>query len=219
MLPNLPLVFDTIGKRRAMAIQCVHPDNVEEMLDNFRTLVGLGFENIEVEVIHGFGWKDKKHLFRPMMQKVLDWVWDEAHAGPLPFRRLLARAADAQGRDRPRGLVPVPLLDGDLSRRELLVLSVRVRRLGRPGANRRSEAPPRACRERYRDCAFDLNSDQCRNCTSDYYRNPAANEGNDPYRWRTEMARAFMDRVALAARTDAVMMDYLREALIRCRIS
>ncbi|MDE2144039.1 MAG: radical SAM protein, partial [Elusimicrobia bacterium] len=75
MIPNLPLVFDAIGKRRSMAIQCVHPDNVEKMSDNYKTLVGLGFENIEIEVIHGFGWKEKKHLFRPMMQKVLDHVW------------------------------------------------------------------------------------------------------------------------------------------------
>jgi hypothetical protein len=44
-------------------------------------------------------------------------------------------------------------------------------------------------------------------------------EGNDPYRWRTEMARAFMDKVALAAKTDPVMREYLKEALVRCRIS
>ena len=73
--------------------------------------------------------------------------------------------------------------------------------------------------ERYRDCRFDQDSDLCRNCTSDYYRNPAVNEGNDPYRWRTEMARAFMDKVALAARSDEKMKGYLKEALIRCRIS
>ena len=73
--------------------------------------------------------------------------------------------------------------------------------------------------ERYRTCSFDAESELCRGCTSDYYSNPKVNEGNDPYRWRTEMARAFMDRVALAARTDLRMRDYLREALIRCRIS
>ena len=36
---------------------------------------------------------------------------------------------------------------------------------------------------------------------------------------RTEMARAFMDKVALAARSDPKMFAYLREAVIRCRIS
>ena len=73
--------------------------------------------------------------------------------------------------------------------------------------------------KRYRDCTFDLSSDQCKNCTSDYYSNSRVNEGNDPYRWRTEMARAFMDRVALAAKSDPVMREYLKEALVRCRIS
>ena len=50
-------------------------------------------------------------------------------------------------------------------------------------------------------------------------KNYAVNEGNDPYRWRTEMARAFMDKVALSARADERMRAYLKEAVIRCRIS
>jgi sulfatase maturation enzyme AslB (radical SAM superfamily) len=218
LVPNLPAVFDAIGRRRAMAIQCVHPDNVERMLDNYKTLVGLGFENVEIEVIHGFGWKEKKRLFRPMMQKVLDWVWEEAHAGR--FRFVVC------------SLVPLMLKegvvledwcpfhssmetypDGDFSFYPFAFVDREGRRRSRVGDV--EEGVP----ERYRDCTFDLKSDACRNCTSDYYRNPAVNEGNDPYRWRTEMARAFMDRVALAARTDPMMMAYLREALIRCRIS
>jgi sulfatase maturation enzyme AslB (radical SAM superfamily) len=218
MIPNLPTVFDTIGRRRAMAIQCVHPDNVEKMLDNYKTLVGLGFENIEIEVIHGFGWKDKKHLFRPMMQKTLDWVWEEAHQGR--FRFVVC------------SLVPLMLKegvvledwcpfhssmecypDGNYSFYPFAFVDWEGRRKSKVGGA--AEGVP----ERYRDCTFDLGSDQCRNCASDYYRNPSVNEGNDPYRWRTEMARAFMDRVALASSADPAMKDYLREALIRCRIS
>ena len=215
---NLPLIFDTIGRRRAMAIQCVHPDNVEKMLDNYRTLVGLGFENIEIEVIHGFGWKDKKHLFQPMMQKTLDWVWSEAR----------------QGRHRFVVCSLVPLMlkdgitledwcpfhssmecypDGAYSFYPFAFVDWEGRKRSRVGSV--VEGIP----ERYRDCTFDLSSAQCRGCTSDYYRNPEVNEGNDPYRWRTEMARAFTDRVVLAAREDSTMRDYLREALIRCRIS
>jgi len=218
MLPNLPAVFDTIGKRRAMAIQCVHPDNVEAMLDNYKTLVGLGFENVEIEVIHGFGWKDKKHLFRPMMQKVLDWVWDEAHAGR--FRSVVCSLVPLMLKD---GIVREDWCpfhssmetypDGSFSFYPFAFVDWEGRKRSKVGSV--GEGVP----ERYRKCTFDLNSDQCKNCTSDYYRNPSVNEGNDPYRWRTEMARAFMDRVALAARTDPAMMAYLKEALIRCRIS
>ena len=40
-----------------------------------------------------------------------------------------------------------------------------------------------------------------------------------PYLWRTEMARAFMNKVAQAAASDGLMRNYLKEALIRCRIS
>jgi len=218
MLPNLPLVFDTIGKRRAMAIQCVHPDNVERMLDNYRTLVGLGFENVEIEVIHGFGWKEKKHLFRPMMRKVLDWVWEEAHQGR--FRFVVCSLVPLMLKD---GIVREDWCpfhssmetypDGNFSFYPFAFVDGEGRKRSRVGGV--DEGVP----ERYRDCTFDLSTDRCRNCTADYYRNPQVNEGNDPYRWRTEMARAFMDRVVLASRTDPAMKAYLKEALLRCRIS
>jgi len=215
---QLPLIIDTIGKRRAMAIQCVHPDNVEKMLDNFQKLVTMGFENVEVEVIHGFGWKEKKHLFRPMLQKVLDWIWAEAQEGRSRF--LVC------------SLVPLMLKegiiledwcpfhssmecypDGKFSFYPFAFVDWEGRKKSAVG-DALTGVP-----DRYKTCTFDLNSDQCKNCTSDYYRNPTVNEGNDPYRWRTEMARGFMDKVALAARSDAKMRDYLREAVIRCRIS
>ncbi len=218
MLPNLPVIFDTIGKRRAMAIQCVHPDNVEKMLHNYQTLVGLGFENIEVEVIHGFEWVNKKHLFRPMMQKVLDWAWAEAQEGRMRFVVC--------------SLVPLMLKegilledmcpfhssmecypDGNYSFYPFAFVDWEGRKRSAVGGALEGVA------EQWRNCTFDKDSDTCKNCTSGYYRNPMVNEGNDPYRWRTEMARAFMNKVALAARTDAKMKDYLREAVIRCRIS
>jgi sulfatase maturation enzyme AslB (radical SAM superfamily) len=218
MLPNLPVVFDTIGKRRAMAIQCVHPDNVERMLDNFQTLVGLGFENVEVEVIHGFGWKDKKHLFRPMLQKTLDWIWAEAQQGR--FRFLVCSLVPLMLKD---GIIREDMCpfhssmecypDGKYSFYPFAFVDWEGRKRSAVGGA--AEGVP----ERYRDCRFEPSSETCRSCTSDYYRNPSVNEGNDPYRWRTEMARSFMDKVALAARTDETMRRYLREAVIRCRIS
>jgi sulfatase maturation enzyme AslB (radical SAM superfamily) len=218
MLPNLPLVFDAIGKRRSMAIQCVHPGNVEKMLDNYKTLVGYGFENIEIEVIHGFGWKETKHLFRPMLQKVFDWIWEEAHQGR--FRFVVCSLVPLMLKD---GVVREDWCpfhssmetypDGSFSFYPFAFVDWEGRKKSKVGSA--TEGVP----ERYRDCTFDLSTDLCKNCTAGYYSNPSVNEGNDPYRWRTEMARAFMDKVALAARADPVMKEYLREAVIRCRIS
>ncbi|MFI5360863.1 MAG: radical SAM protein [Elusimicrobiota bacterium] len=218
MLPNLPLIFATIGKRRSMAIQCVHPDGVDRMLDNFRTLVGLGFENIEIEVIHGYGWTETKDRFRPMLGKVFDYIWEEAHRGRFLF--VVCSLVPLMLKDGvvledwcPFHSSMETYPDGNFSFYPFAFMDREGR--GKAKVGSAAEGVP----ERYRECTFDLESDRCRNCTSDYYRNPMVNEGNDPYRWRTEMARAFMDRVALAARSDSVMRDYLKEALLRCRIS
>ena len=215
---NLPQILEVIGKRRAMAIQCVHPDNVEKMIDNFQKLVAMGFENVEVEVIHGFGWKEKKHLFRPMLRRVLDWIRTEAREGR--FRFLVCSLVPLMLKD---GIVREDWCpfhssmecypDGKFSFYPFAFVDWEGRARSAVG-DAFSGVP-----DRYKACSFDLNSEQCKNCTSDYYRNPTVNEGNDPYRWRTEMARAFMDEVALASKTDALMRDYLKEALIRCRIS
>lgn len=218
MLPNLPLIFETIGKRRAMAIQCVHPDDVERMRDNFQTLVGLGFENVEIEVIHGFGWKDTKHLFQPMMRETLDWVWSEARRERRRFVvcslvPLMLKDAIVREDWCPFHSSMETYPDGNFSFYPFAFVDAEGRRRASVG-DALAGVP-----ERWRDCSFDLSSDRCRNCTSDYYRNPQINEGNDPYRWRTEMARAFMDKVAAAAATDPAMRAYLKEALIRCRIS
>lgn len=214
---NLPALFEVVGKRRSMAIQCVHPDNVDGMLDNFQTLVGLGFENVEIEVIHGFTWEQKAR-FRPMLQKVLDWIWDEARQGR--FRFLVCSLVPLMLKD---GVVREDMCpfhssmecypDGKLSFYPFAFVDWEGRRRSAVG-DAFAGVP-----ERYARCSFDKDSEACRTCTSDYYRDPAVNEGNDPYRWRTEMARAFMDRVALAARSDSRMRDYLKEALVRCRIS
>lgn len=216
--PNLPNVFQVIGKRRSMAIQCVHPDNVERMLDNFQLLTRLGFENIEVEVIHGFGWRDQKHLFRPMMQKILDWVRSEAENGR--FRYVVCSLVPLMLKE---GIVREDWCpfhssmetypDGQFSFYPFAFVDWEGRKKSKVGGA--AEGVP----ERYRSCEFDLESSQCRNCTSDYYANAQVNEGNDPYRWRTEMARDFMNRVALSARQDPLMKEYLKEALVRCRIS
>ena len=218
MLPNLPNVFEIVGLRRSMAIQCVHPDNVEKMLHNFQTLVGLGFENVEVEVIHGFEWVNKKHLFRPMLQKVLDWIWAEAQEGRMRF--LVCSLVPLMLKE---GILLEDMCpfhssmecypDGKYSFYPFAFVDWEGRKRSAVGGSVEGVA------ERWRTCSFDKDSDTCKNCTSEYYRNPMVNEGNDPYRWRTEMARAFMERVALAGRTDPVMKEYLREALIRCRIS
>jgi hypothetical protein len=218
MLPNLPIIFDTVGRRRSMAIQCVHPDNVERMLDNFKTLVGLGFENIEIEVIHGFGWREKKDFFRPMLQKVLDWIWSEAQQGR--YRFLVCSLVPLMLRERVllEDMCPFHSSmecypDGKYSFYPFAFVDWEGRK--RCGVGGAVDGVP----ERYRSCSFDENSDLCKNCTADYYRNPSVNEGNDPYRWRTEMARDFMAKAALAARADDKMRNYLREAIIRCRIS
>lgn len=218
MLPNLEKIFDTIGKRRSMAIQCVHPDNVEGMLLNFKTLAGYGFENIEIEVIHGFGWKEKKHLFKPMLEKVFEHIWEEAHRGRFLFVvcslvPLMLKESVILEDWCPFHSSMETYPDGNFSFYPFAFVDWDGRKKSKVGSA--DEGVP----ERYRDCTFDLGSDQCKTCTSTYYSNPAVNEGNDPYRWRTEMARAFMDRVALAAGSDPVMKEYLREALIRCRIS
>lgn len=216
--PNLPLIFEVMGKRPVMAIQCVHPTNVEKMLSNFQTLSGLGFENIEIEVIHGFEWKVKNQLFQPQMKKVFDWILSESRQGRPKFMVC--------------SLVPLMLGEGIL-REDMCPFhsSMECYPDGKfsfyPFAFVDWEGRKRCgvgdassgVLERYQGCRFDKDSDLCKNCTQDYYRNPTVNEGNDCYLWRTQMARRFMFDVMQRSKTEPWLRAYVQEALIRCRIS
>lgn len=216
---HLPLLFEVMGRRRTMAIQCVHPDNVERMADNFKALVDLGFENVEIEVIHGFGWAEKKALFRPMLERVFDWVWSEAREGRHRFVvcSLVPLMLGAAGLER-EDMCPFHSSmecypDGSYSFYPFAFVDWEGRRRSAVGSAASGVG------ERYMGCSFDPKSLGCRDCTRDYYRSPTVNEGNEPYLWRTTMARNFIQKIAWEARTDPAMRAYLKEALVRCRIS
>lgn len=216
--PILPSVFEIMGTRPTMAIQCVHPDNAPRMLDNFQTLVGLGFENVEIEVIHGFGWSEAKSLFRPQLKSIFEWIWSEHLEGR--FRSVVCSLVPLMLKD---GVVAEDMCpfhssmecypDGSFSFYPFAFVDWEGRRKSRIGG---ADEPLPA---RWNDCRFDADSTACRDCTSGYYRNHRTNEGNECYLWRTEMARAFMADVALRAAKDPNARAYLKEAMIRCRIS
>lgn len=214
----LPQVFEVMGARPVMAIQCVHPDNVGRMLENFKTLVGVGFENVEIEVIHGFGWESERPKFRPGLETILDHIRAEARAGRNRFLvcslvPLMLKDGVVREDHCPFHSSMECYPDGSYSFYPFAFVDAEGRKRSRVGG------ALEGVDEKWRDCRFDLASDRCRTCTSDYYRDPRVNEGNLPYLWRTEMARAFMQEVQLSALKDPLWRSYLKEALVRCRIS
>jgi hypothetical protein len=211
---NLPGMLEAVGRERSMAIQCVHPDNVDAMLENFQALVGLGFQNIEIEIIHGFGWTaEQKERFGPRLKTVLDWIRTEALEGRDRFLGcslgpILAWEAIQAEKDMcPFYCTTEVYPDGTYSFYPFPFVDDAGRRLSAVGHVETGIIP------RFRDCRFDAKSDLCRGCTKDYYRDPTLNDGNEPYHVRTRMARAFMQEIALASRDDARLRRYFASAM------
>ncbi|GAJ14225.1 unnamed protein product, partial [marine sediment metagenome] len=79
---NLPKAFGILGKRAVDALFVVHPQKAGKMFEDFKSLVSLGFENINVECVHGVRWS-KRNIedFVSNIRKVGRYVFERIDAG------------------------------------------------------------------------------------------------------------------------------------------
>lgn len=211
---NVPRAIAALGTRAVTALMCVHPDNAPRMLEDFDSLVSLGFENVNIEVVHGFTWpKESLDAFerdlcvvgRRVREAIAAgrFLFLESFAIPLqrepvaekmcPFHSCLEVFPDGSF-----SFYPFPFVAGLENRPRVTIGSV-----------------AKGFIPRYRDCRFDAGSERCRGCTREYYTLPGLSEGNEPYEQRTRMMEQWIREIALDAAQDPACRAYLREAVLR----
>jgi uncharacterized protein len=214
IVENLPRAIAALGNRSVTALMCVHPDNAPRMLEDFDYLISLGFENVNIEVVHGFHWPEAsleafdRHL-RSIGRRIRDavaagrFLFLESFAIPLqrepvaekmcPFHSCLEVFPDGA-----LSFYPFPFVEGLEKRPQVSIGSV-----------------GEGLVPRYRDCSFDEKSAKCRGCTAEYYTLPGLSEGNAPYELRTRLAEQWIREIALEAKNDERSRSYLKEAVLR----
>lgn len=211
---NLPLVFSRLGKGSVDAIFCVHPKGVSTMAQDFGRLADLGFEHVNIEVVHGFPWPAAaRREFAAQMRKIAAFVFERIRSGKRVFLDTFFDYLEPELKDRdfcpfyrdmeifPNGdysFYPYPFVSGLKARRRIKV-----------GSTKTGLVP------RYRDCLYLPRGRRCSRCRTEYYVLRKVAEGNEPYRERTRALGGLLRRILREARTDPVFKSYARALYAR----
>lgn len=211
---NLPAFFGALGRDAVTALMCVHPEHAGRMSRDFEHLLSLGFENVNVEVVHGFPWSEAaREAFAREFDAIGARIRSEIEAGRFVFLESFAIPLQREPAAEkvcpfhsclevfPSGdfsFYPFPFVEGLESRPRASI-----------GTVRGGLAP------RWNDCRFDPDGELCRGCRAEYYRLPRLSEGNEPYELRTRLAERWIAELALRARRDGRCRAYLKEAVRR----
>jgi len=210
---RLPAAFRILGPRRLVALMCVDPAAAGSAFDDFKELAGMGFEVINVEVVHGFEWDDQAlAAFGEALERISEHVLAEAGRGRLifaePFLRYI-RGEDTAFEvcplhsslcvfpDGSYSLYPHPFLDPRAIDRKTI------------GHARRG------LEGRFGACGFDAASQECRSCASRYYDPAPLSYGVSAFRQRCRAFKRLARDVVAGAGTDPALRAYLKEGLRR----
>ncbi|MFA5139127.1 MAG: radical SAM protein [Elusimicrobiota bacterium] len=213
VVANLPRVFSTLGKDAVDAIFCVHPEGVGTMARDFEALMGLGFEHVNIEVVHGFAWKRRA---RREFSRQLDLIGEKVLSrirsggrifldtffdfldpglkrfGACPFYRDLEMFPGGE-----YSFYPYPF-----------VVRGEVERVAVGHA-------AQGLIERYRACRFEPRSRRCAGCREQYYVLRRIARGNEPYRERTRFLARLLSRILSEAKSAPAFQAYARELWAR----
>ena len=209
VVANLPRVFSILGKYAVDAIFCVHPEGVGTMARDFEALMGLGFEHVNIEVVHGFAWtrRARREFSRQLgligetvlarirsgRRVFLDTFFDFLDPGlkrfgACPFYRDLEMFPGGE-----YSFYPYPFV----ARAEA----------GRVAVGSAAEG----FIERYRACRLEPRSRRCAGCRERYYVLRRISRGNGPYRERTRFLARLLSRILSEARSAPAFQAYARE--------
>jgi MoaA/NifB/PqqE/SkfB family radical SAM enzyme len=190
---NLRLILEVMPKKSLAALVGVHPAQAGRFRANFEDVAGLGFENFNIEVIHGVPWSARQLArFDAETGRVFDLVLESiASDRPLfvesTYRELRGEREEGETplcpflsclETYPRGeyaFFPFPFL-GSLAERKKVSI----------GGAREGLSP------RYRDCVYAPESALCRGCAGSYYGAAPAFDGGAAMRVRGDRSARFV---------------------------
>jgi len=209
---NLDLIFSRLPARNLIALLGVHPDNSKNFSANFASIINLGFDAVNIEVIHGIPWSKtnvddfKNNLLdvaAEIVQSVerkrflfLESTYHEFdNTASLPQKRLCPAYSYLEV--FPNGdysFYPFPFIAGLPDRGRVRV------------GNAQDGFLPR-----YRDCAFDADSALCKNCIPGYYTIGELCQGGAAYDLRARVSAAIAREIHTRYRNTDNLKNYLKE--------
>jgi len=209
---NLDLIFSCLPARNLIALLGVHPDNSKNFSANFESIVSLGFDAVNIEVIHGVPWSKmnvgdfKNNLLDVAAEIVqslerkrflfLESTYHEFDStASLPQKRLCPAYSYLE--IFPNGdysFYPFPFIAGFPDRGRVRV------------GNAQNGFLPR-----YRDCVFNADSALCKGCVPEYYTIGELRQGGEAYDLRAHVSAAIVREIRTLYKNTDDLKNYLKE--------
>jgi uncharacterized protein len=213
---NLRLAAEIMPKENMVALLGVHPTNAARFFQNFKYLVSLGFDTVNIEVIHGAPWSSQRveqfergledirsliaesfarREFLFLESSYRSFLSEEPPSGPgfCPFFRSLEVYPNGD-----YSFYPFPFVTRPDERPRVRVGSVKDGFVAR-----------------YRDCSLDAAAPLCQGCTGDYFTIKRLESGTHAYRLRNLASRGLAQDMRRAHGNTSLYREYVDAVNVR----
>lgn len=213
---NLPELIEVMPKTSLIALMGVHPSQADRFFENYKYVLSLGFENVNIEVIHGVPWTPENlSAFRENLERMCSYMLTSIASDRFLFLESTFRSLRPQPMGAAAALCPFHSYlevypSGDYSFYPFPFVDRLKERAQVSVGNVRDGFVPR-----YRNCSFDGGSPLCGNCLGRYYRINRLSMGDEAFALRAEISRGFVAELERAHKGAARYERYLREVARR----
>ncbi len=189
---NIEKIFNSIGKKRFVCIYCVHPDFASRAFNDFKEIISTGIRIIDIECVHGAGWKDKNynefekqfHLINEYILKLSKRninIFHEAFIEYIRTKDLNTPACPGYMDmevypDGEIGFYPYAFIDYEKSKRIISIGNI-----------------SKGIQKRYIKCKY--LSPICKSCVANYYKIEGLSDGSIAYEIRNSMIKKLFKKI------------------------
>lgn len=209
---NLDFIFSRLPARNLIALLGVHPDNAKNFALNYSSILGMGFDAVNIEVIHGVPWsRENIENFKDNLLDVATKIVQSINAGRFLFLESTYHEFDDSASLPQKRLCPAYSYleifpNGDYSFYPFpFIAGLQDRRHVRVGNAREGFLP------RYKDCSFNAASAQCRGCIPEYYTIKSLQQGGEAYDLRARISTVIVKEILTRYQGLDALKKYLAE--------
>lgn len=205
---NFSNILNTVGPERVVVTYCIDPGFVKNAFLDFRKIISLGVEIVNIECVHGVRWEEKDYLLlRKNLERISSYIIELAKKGRFIFAESFIEFFKNRGVSIPDcpgyidmevypdggiGFYPYAFIDYEREKDNIAI-----------GDLKNGIYP------RYRDCRY--GGRLCRDCRFEYYRIEGLDDGSYAYHHIRERVIRSLFRRLLQLRKDGYIKRYFIE--------
>lgn len=213
---NLQYLFKKIDKKDVAANMAIAPSEAGKIFKNFRNVLKVGFDTLNLEPIYGFGkWTfEKQKQFQRGMEAITDFILQEIPKGRFYFLTTINRELKYQTLSKLQNGVclfhqfPEVYPDGRIGFSSFFLnLPEKEQKQYIAGNLAESEV-----KNKYKNCSYLENNRRCQRCLENYFDRPDESLSSKIVEIRNLLSITLANQIQEKAKTHPLFKKYVQEA-------